>query len=266
MKDTALPEAAADKLAALDLERQKCEDEARSLTNRINNLPADATKLAERMQRERAKANYKHDELHALTSGIRQWITRLPNSTRLEMAPMPEPRLIDGETVTQAITRTRTEISTTDAHLRTIKSAPLPKADQKKLVHKYVEQLQTAGRPRVSIDHRGVRVDFLDPQRADPALAFRDSINVMAWLRPADFVTALESEIDMMPDPVLAMTAEEREKRTSELSARLDVLERQEESLIEAALAQGVVVARREEASPLAVLNVRIVARVQAAA
>jgi hypothetical protein len=57
------------------------------------------------------------------------------------------------------------------------------------------------------------------------------------------------------------VTPLEREKKLSEAFAALLVLERREEALIERAANDGIEVPRRPDASPLAVLNVAIVAK-----
>ena len=88
----------------------------------------------------------------------------------------------------------------------------------------------------------------------DPHTALGDAIAVMAWCDPSTFLAAIEREIDALPEMRDAI----RDARTAELAANLDVLERQEESLVVAAEGQGLSVARREDASPAAVLGVTV--------
>jgi hypothetical protein len=50
-----------------------------------------------------------------------------------------------------------------------------------------------------------------------------------------------------------------KDKLVAKLTSRLDLLQRQEEALIEAAALQDQILARRAQASPAAVLDVRVV-------
>jgi hypothetical protein len=62
-----------------------------------------------------------------------------------------------------------------------------------------------------------------------------------------------------VPENADALTDAQREKRLAELRAARLHLERVEESLIEAQIAEGRTIARRPDASPLAVLGIEIV-------
>ena len=57
---------------------------------------------------------------------------------------------------------------------------------------------------------------------------------LLAWLDPDRLTKRLEDEIDELGEPDNPLTAKEKEKRLAELTARMDELERAEESLIEA--------------------------------
>jgi hypothetical protein len=130
---------------------------------------------------------------------------------------------------------TRCAIRSLGNHLSAVKDAPVPKTDAKKLAAEYVRQLAARGQPLVHVDSRGLRVDFIDPQRMDPHTALGDAIAVMAWCDPNTFLAAIEREINALPEMRDAI----RDARTAELAANLDVLERQEESLVVAAEVVG---------------------------
>jgi hypothetical protein len=65
--------------------------------------------------------------------------------------------------------------------------------------------------------------------------------------------------IDRLPDA--GVSAAERFKREPQLGARILELERQEETLVEAAIEQGINIARRPAANPLAILGIQRQAR-----
>jgi hypothetical protein len=136
--------------------------------------------------------------------------------------------------------------------LQAVKSALLPKVDQKKLAKAYVGQL---AKPKITITPDGkFDASFGNPNQDSLCIE-----TVLAWLDPDHFIAALEREIDAMPQPAPTMTAVEKTQRMAELSLHLDQLERCEEALIEAAQEQGIEITRRTDCSPPCVLGVRVV-------
>jgi hypothetical protein len=250
---TNLPEAARDKLLAIIDQAQSADDAARSAALRLNGLsaPGDA-KQRERLQTQRERQAKRQEQFAVLASKIKQWLVRLPGDTVLESAPVIAKRHKD-ESMAQAITRVRDEITAAQSHLRAVQTAPLPKDEVKKLADAYVQQL---GRPKVSVDSGVFKATFLNP-RADFTPCTRDDVMaVLAWLSPDAMMRALEREIDALPDTQPAIPTAERDKRVAELMANLEQLERCEEALIDMAASEGVDVMRRAEASPAAVLGV----------
>jgi len=49
---------------------------------------------------------------------------------------------------------------------------------------------------------------------------------LLAWLHGPTMITALEKEIDALPEAKLALSAKEKEKRLRELKASLDTIKR----------------------------------------
>lgn len=141
------------------------------------------------------------------------------------------------------------------------RAAPQPKAAQKALAKAFVKDLAAKGRPKIQVDNRGqFAATFHDPKAdfdwgATPLFIAQ----ALAWLDEEGMVKRLEAEIDLMPDAPLALSKTAQGKRLSELTAELDGLERREEALVASAALAGQDVLRRPDASPSAVLGVKVV-------
>jgi hypothetical protein len=257
--ESRLPEQARERLLALDARRV---EEAAAAAAR---LPYEITdqKITERVRASQERHAQRHNEIHALCSRIRQFLNSLPPNVDLVPAPPVTAKPRQGETLAQAVDRTRDEIMAAQNHLSVVKAAPLPKADAKKLAAVYVQQLAARGCPSVAVDRDQLKVAFTAPN-ADTLAHHLDIAALMAWLYPSQMTQAFEREIDALGETAQPMPAAERERRASELAANLEQLERQEETLIEMAASEGVDIMRRADADPRAVLGVSIVAKVKA--
>jgi hypothetical protein len=254
-----LPEAAAAKLAEIELQWLSAEDGARGAVNRINSMPRSNASLLARLEAERDRHADRHRQLGMIRSRINQWHfeLRLPPGVVLEEAPPIRVELKGGEKVSDAIGNVRREIADLGQQLARTKLAPLPKAEQTKLVNDYCVRLIRQGAPSVSIVGDKLRVLF----RGD-CVNPEDTAALLAWIAPDAFCRAIERELAEMPvGSPAAMPAAERIKKTSEIELQLLLLQRKEEAFIERAAADGVEVLRRPDASPLAVLGLVIVAQ-----
>jgi hypothetical protein len=254
MMPTALPLAARTRLSELQLARVSAEDAARSAGNRLSALPRDADHpMRERLADERDRHNHRHARLSQLVSRLQQWIAEQRDGVALELAP---PLSVgDDEKLSAAIVAVRTEIASLQQQLATVRRAPLPPAEQRRLVDAYVSELFGRGRPTVAVVGDRLRVSH----RGD-MVAAEDVLSLMTWVAPEQVQEALEGELRRLPQRADAMTADERERRTAEIERQLLDLERREEALVLRAAGDGLEVLRRPDASPLAVLGVRIAA------
>jgi hypothetical protein len=259
--ESRLPEQAREKLLMLDARR--VEESAASSAR----LPYEVTdaKITERVRVSQDKHRARHDELHLLCSKIRQWLNMLPDAVLLESAPPVNAKVRDGLTLAETVEETRSQINTLKQHIRAVQTTPLPKADLKASAALLVQQLAQRSRPKVSAGRDGIAVAFTDPH-ADTIAHHHDIANMLAWLDPDALTRALEREIDAMPEQQQPMPKAEQENRVAELAANLLELERAEESLIDAALAEGVDIMRRADADPRAVLGIAVAAKQRAQA
>ncbi|MEH2510149.1 hypothetical protein V1291_001503 [Nitrobacteraceae bacterium AZCC 1564] len=78
---------------------------------------------------------------------------------------------------------------------------------------------------------------------------------ILAWLDRDTLLKRIETEIDMLPQPLLALSEEDKASRLQEVQAALFKLELQEEAAIGMALESGIELARRPDADPAAILG-----------
>ena len=255
MRVTDLPPPAQAKLSKLNTHQMVSLDASRAIQSRLSGFgPGADPGLIAQLTAERDRHGARHRALASLGHRLNEWLMGLRPSTVLEVVPAADiKKLRDGETWIDAVEATRNEIKSLQQKLAAVRSAPLPKADQKNLAAAYVMQL---AKPKITITPDGkFGTSIFDPN-PDGRVCIA---TVLAWIDPDRFVAALAREIDAMPEAALTLTATERAQRIAELSVLIDQLERSEEALIEAAQAQGIEVTRRTDCSPPCVLGVRVV-------
>ena len=81
------------------------------------------------------------------------------------MRTVQVPQLRDGESVTDAIRRLRSEIGRTRAELAYVRDAPLPAAEVKAALVDHIDRMAMQGRPRVAVEGTQVVVKWPDEQQ-----------------------------------------------------------------------------------------------------
>jgi hypothetical protein len=257
----ALPTAAKNRLIALDSQRLEADDGQRAAQMRLSSFPHSADPaVVEQMNLVRDKWQQRSESLSQLCNRIRFWVGSQNTAAVFEMAPAVKAELPDGLTICETIEETRNQIDALHQNLDVVRMAPEPKAALKEKAAQFVRELAARGRPKVSAGPGGITVAFTDP-RAGTTMASRDDVAaIAAWLHESAMVSALEREINLLPEGVAPLPTEERERRISQLAADLEHLERIEEHLVQAAASDGQDVLRRPDALPAAVLGVSIAA------
>jgi hypothetical protein len=256
-----LPESARDKLLALQLASDAALDSARSSNARLQSLPQDAADaMRTRLAAERDRHNTRHNQLSRLLSASRQWIAQQRPGIVLEVAPAVSVALKNGETLSAAIGSVREEIAATKRDLQSVRSAPMPASELKRLAEERVVSLMRQGKVGVAIVRDELKLSF----KGDMA-APEDVLALLSWFAPEQLLRRLEYEIDQLPARDDALSADARIKRAAELEAQLLELERREEALVMRAADDGLDVLRRPDANPCCVLGVVVTARAQVA-
>jgi hypothetical protein len=263
-----LPAAAAERLSDLEVSAALAMGAAASANDHgkdtfHHHSESARSKLGAVAEAQRAR----HAKLNLLLNNIRQWLLAQPNDAVLEDVPPPAVEPLAGAALEAGLASLRKAIAERKMEQHRVSAASLPKADLKRLARAYAHELARKSAPKIDLVKGGFDAKFHDP-RAD--YEWRETptkiAGMLAWLDPEGFTQRLEAEIDAQPEPPLALSASAQKKRLAEIEAELDGLERKEEALIGAAAKGGTDVLRRAEASPEAVLGVRIAKRAAKAA
>lgn len=164
---------------------------------------------------------------------------------------------VDVESELKAVQR---EIMTLQGQIARINAAPLPAAEIREAITAEVRKLAAQGTPQLRLDNGKVDLKFADmPLVGVGALSAPpgSATALMCWLFEDRIVELVTAGIDQaVADRGGGLSVAERTRRRADLEAETLLLEREEECLVEAALARGVTVYRRRAASVLAILGV----------
>lgn len=257
------------------LHRQRAQAEATAEALRIAEPPRKAElveaegtfaavsrELAKAEAQREARARRRNNDA-TLLARLSSWINTLPAGTRLEMVDASPVDPVDVEKVPGALAEVRSAIRRVGADLQVIRSAPLAAAELKDLVKAYVDRMADRGRPTF----RGVAGGEFVVDWHRPEGDRRDSLEILAWFDRDRLLARLDEEVDrQFPDTANGLDSKAKRKKIAELEAELLALEQIEETLVTRALAGGLDVQRRPQASPLAILGVRIAKKAKAAA
>jgi hypothetical protein len=237
---------------------EHCEDDAaraEELKTELHALGENAARLREELSTRQVR----RDADQSLLTRIGGWLDRVPPNVALEAieAPAREP---GDEGPRAAVERYRQTILGIRAEIETVRKAPLPPADVKRLARAWVDQHAKRGRPHIQVD--GDRADILFERTAalvrGDRLAAAVSADFLLWLFRDQVVEALEREVEAL-NVQGALTRDERAARLEALRAALLEAERREEAAITRARTEGTLIARRPDADPRAVLGIRFV-------
>lgn len=263
-----LPTLAQVKLDRLDTRAMELHDAVGSVARRASELSrarstAPASELASmdqelaRLQGRLTDLQEQHRKLANLVANIKHWL--LGATGTYEMAK-PSRLMTEATKATpaQAVSNLRAQIKALAAERVRVLQAALPAADIKKLASAYIAAQRERGRPKITFDHgRPFQVDF-NTSVEGAWTAKLDIGAALAWLDSDAFEKRLHEDIDMLPKPALAMSADERAAKLLELEAELLAREREEEALIEVSEEEGAALLRRLDADPRAVLGIAV--------
>ncbi|MEH3117133.1 MAG: hypothetical protein PGN25_05855 [Methylorubrum populi] len=221
-----------------------------------------------------ARASSRAGTLVALVKRIDDWRTDHAGDM-IEPFAGPAPKLARNEKPVDAITRLRTRLAELSREATKIHNAPVPAAEAKAAAKAFIEHMAFSGRPDVSGLLAGQsRPDFpnLTSMYQQPVMTDGnrhtviaagtnfDALGLTAWLHGPAMLKALEAQIDAEAKDDRAIPTEGRAERLEALRADMLAIEREEEAIIRAITEDGIPVERRPDASPEAVLQVRVAA------
>lgn len=263
-----IPQSVADRVASIATMADEASVLASRTVQKINELhrqsvtidDADAmqavTHEIERLQGVRTEHQQRARDLTALATSLDNWLRLLPESNALELTAAPSVKVKDGETPVAAVERLRMKIAGLRQEQMRVKAARAPAAELKRNVRAYVDERAARGRPRINTAGGRLEIDFAPTTFSSGTT--RHVLDVMCWLDGERMIRRLTETMEAMPNNGPALSAVERDEQLRTIGDDLDRLERQEEFLISRAEEQGQTIARRQRASPAAILGVTV--------
>jgi hypothetical protein len=231
------------------------EDRAKELNSEIETMEAEVARLREALGERQSR----RDAAQSLVTSLTAWLERIPPNVALE-AVAPPAREPSDESTRAAVERYRRTISDLRAEMETVRRAPLPTPDIKKLVRVWVDQHATRGRPIVRVEGEKVDVLFENTRALVPGDRHNAplSVDTLVWLFRDELATAMDRQVDAL-NVEGALTRAERGPRLEALRAALVEAERREEAAIVRAQQEGTLITRRSDADARAVLEILFV-------
>ncbi|MDP2410073.1 MAG: hypothetical protein Q8M26_07285 [Pseudolabrys sp.] len=273
-----LPPQAADKLATFEQQAREAEVLAFDCVSQIGAMQKQSRAVRDydeaaalqssidKMTATRQAHQSRVRELAALVAALGHWVSALPADTALETIRPPAVRLLKGETLVEAVDRIRADLAEAQAELRAVLSASPSKADLRKTLERRVAAMAARGKPKLAVKAGELSIDFADPGSFTVGASAQHLAATLAWLDPLAMFKKLEAELDAVTVRGLTLSAAQKADRSQQLTDAIERLELVEESLISKAEAAKQTIARRPNASPAAVLGVRLKDRVDRAA
>jgi hypothetical protein len=257
----ALPAQAQQRLDELTIQRDSALDQMRALQSRINMADGASDGLIrDRLTQERDKQSHRHNALSRLVSACNQFIMQLRPVPGTSLEVHPPLNLTIKTSLPAAVASTREQIADLQKEIAKVRAAPLKVSSKREAARAYLERLAQVYAPKILFDGRGGAKAMW---REDMVVSKDEILSLIVWALgpngPQELVEAFA--IDEEGEPEDAISPEERERQLSKFQNTLLTLERQEETLISCAAADGFEIIRRPDASPMAVLNLVIVAQ-----
>jgi hypothetical protein len=212
-------------------------------------------------------AQHTHHDLSRVHTAVRSWMTQL--GSLVEFEDIEEPyvtALVSGETFGEAVTRIRVDIEEMVAARSAIRRSVPPLFEFVEQVDAHVDALAARGRPSVRIEGDKLVFRHVVEGSAGEQVAAQ-----LAWLDPERMKDRIHADLKAQREHdeahgVMVLPARDRKEHLRGFDQQILAKEYIEEALLRLAEDQNTVIPRREKASPLAILGIRVRKREMAAA
>lgn len=242
----------------------------------LNEAKAKLTKI----DAELARLQSQYDARSATWQALAQLVTRVErfilalDGAAITPAPAKAVKRVTGDKLATSIETVRKTVASLKADRRDVMMAPLPSSMAKAAAKAWVEAQAEAARPQTYglLDGTPNAINFPRSQRIDADLTVVldggkgfgvargpvssvDPVGLACWLHPEAMIAALERDIDEIASDDRALDPATRGYKDDEISMRILEAEREEEALIEFAIADGMAITRRNDADVRAILG-----------
>jgi hypothetical protein len=211
-------------------------------------------------------AQQTHHDLSRVHTAVRSWMTQLGSLVEFEDIEEPEVTALVGESFGEAVTRIRVDIEEMTAARSAIRRSVPPLFEFVEQVDAHVDALAARGRPSMRIEGDKLVFRHVVEGSAGEQVAAQ-----LAWLDPERMKNRIHDDLKAQREHeeahgVMVLSARDRKEYLRGYDQQILAKEYIEEGLLRLAEDQNTVIPRREKASPLAILGIRVRKREMAAA
>ena len=216
-------------------------------------------------RREADDASYRH--LSRLVTALRNWILQLPASAEISDAPAPKAEILNSDTVDQGVIKCREELAKQKHRRALIARAVPPLDDLYAEVASHVGALARRGRPSVTIVNGQLVVRPSNAEQVGGNIGsprnHESTLALAAWLHSDVVMERLREQVEEthaadVRRGIPVLTTADRDEKLALLDAEMLGIERLEEFYITVGAQYGLVIERRDDADPQAVLGVLV--------
>lgn len=227
----------------------------RLLMNNLDGERVDAVREEIALLRQRQDEHSdRHRNAADVNAAVRRWLSMLPANAVLSDARRAKVRPKGDESFQAAVDRVRRQIAVLISERFRVQQAGLPLEEIREKARDWVARCAKTARPRITATHSEFAINF-DVYDERASVPLHDVAAIAAFLYPERFLKRINDVIEQMPQPALALSADQKTKRLREIKDSLLLLENEEETLISLAEERGQIIARRATASPAAILG-----------
>jgi|SRR5215475_5469393 len=271
-----LPPSAQVKLAQLEQAASDARMLAEGAKRQVDDLERSEAISAQSPLRDRLRATRESAELlqrqryatwqdaEQLCTQVKGWVSSIPIGTVLDVVPML--RVTFTVAPRQHVLMLRQKLQRLAAEYGSILTAPTRREDSIVQAKALIAEMGLRGRPKVMADRGEFQVHLCSGQDAQGNVRHSQVMETLCWLMPGTVLDTLTREIDTLPQTAKALATVVRKRRLAELQDEMLRLQYEEESAIVTASEDGIVIPRRIEAMPAAVLGVAVKGAVTLAA
>lgn len=234
-----------------------------SIAEMRNRIVGAAEKECTAAKAELARLQGEMDKIRAQSSATPSrcvsFLRGLPPEAKIQPfdGKLPKP---NGSDPQKAVSQLRQRLADLQTERWELSSALYPMTDALSVMRAEITRLAALGRPDVGPCLAAKQPPIwpmarvLDIAGLPTLTQFGDGLALLCWLHKDALIDRLSQEITALADDRSALTDHQRKSRDAEIAAEILRLEREEEALVEAAQNNSILIQRRSDCSPVAVL------------